>query len=158
MDVKEIASVATAAVVQPPPPEAHPQVQTQTPGAVQPTEPTTFALHPVVKVDTDGLVQLQLQDPQSGDVVYAVPSEQAVRQYRERDVSQGKGTAPAEQVAAAATGGSAAAAAAAGTLMPPAVGVQPQQQAKNNVALPQAVKPVEAQSGSKQSGSVRIKA
>lgn len=158
MDVKEIANVATAAVVQPPPPEAqtHPHQQQQTPG-VPPVEVATYALHPVVKVDTDGLVQLQLQDPANGDIVYAVPSEQAARQYRERESNQGKGTAPVEQVAAAAIGGAAATAAAATAIQQPVAAPQ-QQQAKDKVALPQAVKPVEPQSGSKQSGSVRIKA
>lgn len=155
MDVKEIAGLAAT-------PAIHPLVsENATPPPAQEQKSSiaaesTFALRPVVKVDPDGLALLQFQDPQSGEVVLQIPSVEAARQYRERDVQEGTGTAPAEQVMASASGG-AAAIAAAGVA---AVAVQQPAQAPHtkNTVLPQAVKPVEAQSGSKESGSVRIKA
>ncbi|GEM_PF-3668324 len=161
MDVKEIAGMATVPVVQPlsadttPQPVPTPEVKS----AEQSVDTGPYALHPVVKVDSDGLALLQLQDAKSGEVVYQVPSEAAARHYRERDGSDGAGTTQVEQVAAVTVGAFAVSATAGAVAAAAANPVPtPTQPAKDNVVLPQAVKPVEPSAGSKQPGSVRVRA
>lgn len=155
MDVKEIAEVNAVPAVYTPPTEP-----TQSP-APDPTaqggnaEIGISALRPVIKIDSDGLAILQLQDTRSGEVVLQVPSEEAARQYRERDAQDGAGAGHVEQVVASASGAiGAAAAVAAATAPQPA---SPPVQAKG-VETPQAVKAVEPQTGGKQPTSVRVKA
>lgn len=154
MDIKEIVSdVTPVPVVHPPVADSH-----QAPVAEETPKDGTqasaiAALRPVLKIDSDGLALLQFQDIKTGDVIFQVPSEEATRQYRERDGQEGTGNAPVEHMAASASGAVGAAAAA---IVPPQPPTAPQ--AARDVVSVQAVKPVEPQSGSKQSNSVSVKA
>lgn len=158
MDVKELASVAAAPVVFPPPPESTAQTPVSEIKPIPQLDVGPYALRPVVKVDTDGLALLQLQDTKTGDIVFQIPSAEAARQYRESETHQGKGVAPTEQMAAAVASAAVAAGAAAVTAAALPQFTTAPQPAKDNVVMAQAVKAVEPQSGSKQPGSVRVKA
>lgn len=156
MDVKEIAEITLVPPIAVPPVDHSQQQPSPEPAKQAGGDSSVSAMRPVIKIDSDGLAILQLQETNSGDVVFQIPSEEAARQYRERNAQDGTGKDQIEQLAASATGAVAAAAAAAASVtvvQPPAQAVQPK-----GAEMPQAVKSVEAQSGAKQTGSGRVDA